>query len=81
MRREFSVTAEGRHIFGLRPKMCQKPKTALEKSLAPRVYFNLMKKKVFPKNVSEQATSVMLKLKYSRSMAAVGLESYWSAPK
>ena len=52
VRREFSVLAEGRHIFGLRPKpraakprensrvtmkTWQKPETALEKSLAPRV--------------------------------------------
>ena len=32
VRWEFSVLAEGRHIFGRRPK----PRTALEKSLAPR---------------------------------------------
>ena len=49
VRREFSVWAEGRHIFGRRPKpreklfarvtikTWQKPETALEKSLAPRV--------------------------------------------
>ena len=39
VRREFSVLAE-RHIFGNRPKpraATQKPETALEKSLAPRV--------------------------------------------
>ena len=35
MRREFSVLAEGRHVFGRRPG--QKPETALEKSLEPRV--------------------------------------------
>ena len=44
---EFSVLAEGRHIFGRRPKpraakrvtikTWQKPETELEKSLAPRV--------------------------------------------
>ena len=56
VRREFSVLAEGRHIFGRRPrpraakpreklfarvtiKTWQKPETALEKSLAPRVPF------------------------------------------
>ena len=32
VRREFSVLAEGRHIFGRRPK----PRVATEKSLAPR---------------------------------------------
>ena len=45
VRREFSVLNEGRHIFGRRPKPraaitiknWQKPETALEKSLAPRV--------------------------------------------
>ena len=43
VRWEFSVLAEGRHIFGRRPKprvaikTWQKPETALEKSLAPRV--------------------------------------------
>ena len=34
MRRKFSVLAEGRHIFGRRPK--PRAETALEKSLAPR---------------------------------------------
>ena len=40
VRREFSVLAEGRHIFGRRPKLraAKKPETALEKSLAPRVW-------------------------------------------
>ena len=47
VRREFSVLAEGRHIFGRRSnppaakprekRAGQKPETALEKSLAPRV--------------------------------------------
>ena len=52
VRREFSVLAEGRHVFGRKPKpgeklfalfarvtikTLQKPETALEKSLAPRV--------------------------------------------
>ena len=50
LRREFSVLAEGRHVFGRRPKpraaklfarvtikTWQKPETAPEKSLAPRV--------------------------------------------
>ena len=40
VRREFSVLAESRHIFGRRRvtiKTWQKPETALEKSLAPRV--------------------------------------------
>ena len=36
---EFSVLAEGRHIFDRRPKPWQKPETALEESLAPRVHF------------------------------------------
>ena len=36
VQREFSVLAEGRHIFGRRPNSRQKPETALEKSLAPR---------------------------------------------
>ena len=35
VRREFSVLAEGRHVFGHRPKV--RAETALEKSLAPRV--------------------------------------------
>ena len=41
VRWEFSVLAEGRYIFGrrLKPRAAnwQKPETALEKSLAPRV--------------------------------------------
>ena len=41
VRREFSVLAKGRHIFGHRPRVTiktrQKPETALEKSLPPRV--------------------------------------------
>ena len=40
VRREFSVLAEGRHVFDRRRvsiKTWQKPETALEKSLAPRV--------------------------------------------
>ena len=38
VRRELSLLAEGRHIFGRRPKAREKNrKTALEKSLAPRV--------------------------------------------
>ena len=36
---ESSVLAEGRHIFDRRPKPWQKPETALEESLAPRVHF------------------------------------------
>ena len=41
VRREFSVLAEGWHIFGWRRvtvKTWQKPETVLEKSLAPRVF-------------------------------------------
>ena len=44
MRREFLVLAEGRHIFGRRPKPraghykdLTEPENAIEKSLAPRV--------------------------------------------
>ena len=60
VRREFSVLAEVRHIFGRRPKpraaklfarvtikTSQKPETALEKSLAPRVEKQIHNQTIF----------------------------------
>ena len=61
VRWEFSVLAKGQHIFGRRPKpravsikTWQKPETALEKSLAPRVWISRLRVENFDLTLAGQ---------------------------